>query len=625
MNRYRHLPTYRYYPEEGYPLNLEKSVGKDLRNYKIHGNSLNGENLFVIKSSYTYSNAGITMTAKTGDSYFTLNGKATSSTSGRVATNLGSFEAGEYSVSVAGLNPISSITDRILVADASTGTVIINNITVNSPQTFVLAEDTELRIQYVIANGSTYENKKIPVTITKVPSIEKPVEILSVGDKTSNLLDFDAMEVINATDTALRGGWIFEFGEDIDITITHDSPEELPIGILLAKKVTDGVYGGNIQLQKNTNTISLTSNQKLLVFVGAATTENSYNMLARYGITKIKLEKGNVATEYEPYGYKIPIKARGKNLLKLPVSTLVNREVTCNVSDNNVVSFEGMTTGYPVFTYNVLNVPANTSVTFSCNVNDTKSVDFRLRNSVTEEYIVARNGQTVTPTFDVDRFQIALYKNIDYTDFEINNIQLELGNTATDYEPYVKPVTTNIYLNEPLRKVNDYKDYIDFKNQKVVRKIIDYTSSGNDAWSFASNNTDTVSFYMNAYNITGYGTTGNTNRLNVLSNKLITKNLTDIECVKCTGNVIGKTNGLVNITLLKSRIGYEDTDTNVQAVEKLKTWLSSNPINFIWCINEFAEPIEEEITLPTIPTHKGTTIIEVDTTIEPTLQVQYYK
>ena len=41
---------------------------------------------------------------------------------------------------------------------------------------------------------------------------------------------------------------------------------------------------------------------------------------------------------------------------------------------------------------------------------------------------------------------------------------------TTEYEPYIGE-TKHIYLNEPLRKVSDYADYIDFKNQKVMRQI----------------------------------------------------------------------------------------------------------------------------------------------------------
>ena len=52
----------------------------------------------------------------------------------------------------------------------------------------------------------------------------------------------------------------------------------------------------------------------------------------------------------------------------------------------------------------------------------------------------------------------------------------------TQYEPYIEPVTTNIYLNQPLRKVGNYTDYIDFKENKVVRKIGVGTSNSISTW-----------------------------------------------------------------------------------------------------------------------------------------------
>ena len=37
----------------------------------------------------------------------------------------------------------------------------------------------------------------------------------------------------------------------------------------------------------------------------------------------------------------------------------------------------------------------------------------------------------------------------------------------------VNNITTNIYLNEPLRKIGDFADYLDYKNGKVVRNTTD--------------------------------------------------------------------------------------------------------------------------------------------------------
>lgn len=51
------------------------------------------------------------------------------------------------------------------------------------------------------------------------------------------------------------------------------------------------------------------------------------------------------------------------------------------------------------------------------------------------------------------------------------NVMLEKGEQYTGYEDYAEPMSKNIYLDAPLRKVGDYADYIDYKNQKVFRQI----------------------------------------------------------------------------------------------------------------------------------------------------------
>lgn len=97
---------------------------------------------------------------------------------------------------------------------------------------------------------------------------------------------------------------------------------------------------------------------------------------------------------------------------------------------------------------------------------------------------VSRNNRTVGISGQAVRIpeNTAFYRlSIDTTDTTIK-VQIEEGSTATEYEPYHKydiPITvagtrsetTHIYLDEPLRKIGDYADYIDFKNQKVFRNV----------------------------------------------------------------------------------------------------------------------------------------------------------
>lgn len=61
---------------------------------------------------------------------------------------------------------------------------------------------------------------------------------------------------------------------------------------------------------------------------------------------------------------------------------------------------------------------------------------------------------------------------------DINSIQIEKGSIQTDYEEYFEEKAL-IELDEPLRKIGDYVDYIDFERQVVVRnvKVVDDTGT----------------------------------------------------------------------------------------------------------------------------------------------------
>lgn len=49
------------------------------------------------------------------------------------------------------------------------------------------------------------------------------------------------------------------------------------------------------------------------------------------------------------------------------------------------------------------------------------------------------------------------------------DIQFEIGNDTTSYEPYHAPVTTPIYLPEQIHKVGDEAEYISYAEQKMHR------------------------------------------------------------------------------------------------------------------------------------------------------------
>lgn len=56
-------------------------------------------------------------------------------------------------------------------------------------------------------------------------------------------------------------------------------------------------------------------------------------------------------------------------------------------------------------------------------------------------------------------------------DVSFRNLQVVKGAENLTYEPYIEPTTTNVFLNEPLRKIGDYADCADAKNKKVIQHI----------------------------------------------------------------------------------------------------------------------------------------------------------
>lgn len=180
-------------------------------------------------------------------------------------------------------------------------------------------------------------------------------------------------------------------------------------------------------------------------------------------------------------------------------------------------------------------------------------------------------------------------------------------------------ITTKIYLDEPLRKVGAFADYIDFENGKVVRRVGETVidSSINFYYSgYSTNNESIVFFYpINA---------GNANSEDdVLSNYFPTVEKDGCRVWRAasasnTAHFIKATNEIFGIDGAAT--------TNDLKLNKIKAWLNTqNAVKPVLLYYVLKNPTETSITLPTIPTHKGTSIITVGTTIQPSqAEIEYY-
>lgn len=169
---------------------------------------------------------------------------------------------------------------------------------------------------------------------------------------------------------------------------------------------------------------------------------------------KYQLEEGSTATDYEPYGYKVPVVVNGKNLLQNKATSRTLNGVTCTVNDDKSVTFTGspersfdlifnnsliLNPGTYIYTNGLtqsysrirvdmyvagtggnINYWANPSVTFTT----TNTYKF-----VSRIFIQSNAGELAGLT---------IYPMIRKADIEDNT-----------YEQYIEE-TTNIYLDEPI-------------------------------------------------------------------------------------------------------------------------------------------------------------------------------
>lgn len=174
------------------------------------------------------------------------------------------------------------------------------------------------------------------------------------------------------------------------------------------------------------------------------------------------------------YGkYKIPVRARGKNLLDY--KTFVSRNQTSfPITINNDGSLKYVGSYYIQADGSYLEkgktYVLSADYTF---IGEQGSLLCRIAYLDGTYSSTVAIGMPLTIDGSRQPKYIMIYMSMSSTiyEIEISNIQLEQGDIVTNYEPYIEPITTNIYLDEPLRKIGDYADYIHFKSQKLIRNV----------------------------------------------------------------------------------------------------------------------------------------------------------
>lgn len=338
--------------------------------------------------------------------------------------------------------------------------------------------------------------------------------------------------------------------------------------------------------------------------------------------------------------YKIPVVAQGKNLFNTRNPGASQAIATRTVLDDN--SFSIYTGNSTVGArYTIFNIPSNllqnTKYRFSCILNSAGDDNKLSHNRIyirakkldgAWEYIyyngvyagnqVNRLLQFTFNTGEHTNFQIYYYAVVS-GGVELNNytatltdIQIEYGDTTTDFEPYTdETYTTNIYLNEPLRKVGGDADQVDFANGKVVRNIKEKVFDGTEDWYLWKTQSDGSISYA----LLGVTPVGNAGNRTIISNMFTySRNNYTKNTIDAFG--FAEQRGWVAVTVegefLPTLDDYKDFLSTQNSVGlPLKTY--------------YQERFEEFIEFPQLPTLKGTTVYTVDTTIQPSkMEISYY-
>ena len=204
---------------------------------------------------------------------------------------------------------------------------------------------------------------------------------------------------------------------------------------------------------------------------------------------------------------------------------------------------------------------------------------------------------------------------------KIKDIQLEYGDKATEYEPY-KETITNIYLDEPLRSIGEYSDYIDFKTGKIVRNINEkiFDSTENFDNQFGEYDSDTKIFFAYRFNQNLIGDPDSLCNYFRWYKYPSSVQYYDSE-IGFNFNPELKYRNYIYFKIQRSLLDTQDEDG-------FKKWIKdkynkNNPLRVYYIRNK---QIEEEIELPELSINKDTSVISVNTNIAPSnIELEYYR
>lgn len=476
------------------------------------------------------------------------------------------------------------------------------------------------------------------------PTPDTPIDMVSCGDRTKNLFDKNNANVY--------GGYLNTSG------VVSGSGNSGTDTIIFIKCKPNTTYALQKMLQPDTENnrlrIGCTSEIPVLGMqttnffkYNDGTTETQYvyktSSTAKYLLfycgkksdttsrqeilDSVQIEEGSTISSYEPYGYKIPINVKGNNLFK-PIPT-TSCGITSIVNPDGSITYSGTATNTwaNITSHNYIDIEPGT-YTFSID----KTLSYRLSIRLYYEdgsydvKMILPGQKSTTFTLNKEAKHYYIYISNSLTVEEEYNetiyVQLEKGNTMTSFKPYYNQ-TTNIYLDEPLRKIDEYSDNIDFINGKVVRNIREIVLGSESSISALNNNeSGAAQSSSNGAFMIYFSTNGIKNLKNssvILNQFLYMYNSSIIDNISAN-RMQDKTACIRQGS--NDRIYFRNTDWTGKTGNEVRDLfgITNLILNYI-----LTTPTEESITLPNIPTVEGNNTLNIETEITPSQVYIKYK
>ncbi len=471
----------------------------------------------LLTDLHKYSQYGVSVTIG-DDNSIILNGKAnsTSTISIKYSLTTRKLPAGTYTLAVYD-KPTGDWTGTRICVPTSAKYVDFGSGS-DTSITFTYTSDQSFYCYVRVVDGTVYDNFTIkamlvegstaPLTYTPaLPCMANPVAIkcnngmLKYGYTTKNLnvgtLDNQGYTSTGGTSTSTTFCgtlWKIKVSEGEKYTVSCGNFPDGISGVFVNTWKTDGTF--NLR-----QAISMSTYYTFTIPAGIS--EVNFTLYKTGGITIgsnswMQVEKGETATAYVPAGYGLlidgtteTVQVIGKNLFDINsciANTYINSEGATNASASWICS------GF-------IPVLPNTGYVFTVDTTSGASAKHCFYSQAqTESFISSINSgsQTFTTPPNARYMRISVRK-------ESEQAQLELGSTATTYEPYYNGGSATA---ENLLGLDTAKDVQEVLTGAITRNIGVYIFDGTETYLYSSNygGAVVVKDFINTYGV-------NTNKL----------------------------------------------------------------------------------------------------------------